>query len=170
MFSREQFHQHMNLWKNYEKTYKKMLKEKPQGDREWNKNFLYNREGYLLHNFFFGQFADDPSGIGPLLSSQIRKDFGSISQWRKVFSEMAAGCRPAGWAILCWSNIDGKLTHILADDHTEFGLDMHIILILDMYEHAYFIDYGSDKKQYIQDFLDQVDYQIAEERLAYLID
>jgi len=68
------------------------------------------------------------------------------------------------WAIVAWDTKKGKLMQYNADSHNQGGVWGCVpIIVLDVYEHAYFIDFGSDRKQYIEAFWKNFDWQAAEE-------
>ena len=68
-----------------------------------------------------------------------------------------------GWAVLCWDTHDQALRVYTGDAHNQGGVWGCLpILVLDVYEHAYFMDYGSDRKAYIADFWKNVDWKKAD--------
>ena len=70
-----------------------------------------------------------------------------------------------GWAIIAWDTKDGKLRQYNADAHNQGGVWGCIpIIVLDVYEHAYFADYGSDRKAYIAAFWKNLDWKAANAR------
>ena len=74
------------------------------------------------------------------------------------------GMAARGWAIIAWDTKDGKLRQYNADAHNQGGVWGCIpIIVLDVYEHAYFIDFGSDRKAYIEAFWKNFDWKSAEE-------
>ena len=72
-----------------------------------------------------------------------------------------------GWVILAYDLNDGRLHNYISDIHNQ-GIVLGTIplIVLDMYEHAYFIDFGTDKKSYIDWFLSSINWEIVEERLG----
>jgi superoxide dismutase, Fe-Mn family len=65
---------------------------------------------------------------------------------------------------------DGKLRNFLLDAHNLYGtLGISPILVMDMYEHAYFIDFGSDKKSYIEAFFKNLDWQVVNKKFQNII-
>ena len=69
-----------------------------------------------------------------------------------------------GWSVLCWDTKVGDLRHYNGDAHNQGGVWGCLpIIVLDVYEHAYFIDFGSDKKGYIEAFWKNFNWAVAEE-------
>ena len=75
----------------------------------------------------------------------------------------AAAMAARGWAILAWNPMVAQLRQYNADAHNQGGVWGCIpVIVLDVYEHAYFIDYGADRKAYIADFWKTFDWAAAE--------
>lgn len=119
-------------------------------------NEAFARNGVLLHESYFATMGGDgiPNTTLPLYQ-QIEKDFGSFEQFKAHF--IATGMAVRGWAVLAWDFNDQKLHIYGCDSHEHGGIWGTIPLVtLDVYEHAYFIDFGSDRKGYIDAFLQNI--------------
>jgi superoxide dismutase, Fe-Mn family len=111
----------------------------------------------ILHEIYFdslgGHGNDPPSGLGEPpaeLARALERDFGSVSAWRTEFTAMAkALAGGSGWAILAWSERFGRLVNQWAPDHAHALAGAAPILALDMYEHAYHIDFGAKAAAYV---------------------
>ncbi len=119
--------------------------------------------GVYLHEWYFDVLGGDgTSEKAPELSNALIQKWGSLEQGLKYFS--ACGMAARGWSVLCWDIKAGKLKHYNADSHNQGGVWGCVpIITLDCYEHAYFIDFGSDKKSYIEHFWKNLDWAKAEE-------
>lgn len=119
--------------------------------------------GIYLHEWYF----DVLGGIGnpdeaPELSKAIAEKWHSLEVGLKYFSACAMAAR--GWSVLCWDVKRGRLKHYNSDSHNQGGVWGCLpIIVLDVYEHAYFIDFGSDKKSYIEHFWKNMNWAKAEE-------
>ena len=119
--------------------------------------------GVYLHEWYF----DVLGGSGtieeaPELSKALIENWGSIENGLKYFSECAMAAR--GWSVLCWDTKDGGLRQYNSDAHNQGGVWGCLpIIVLDVYEHAYFIDHGSDKASYIAAFWKNLNWKAAEE-------
>jgi Fe-Mn family superoxide dismutase len=112
--------------------------------------------GMYLHEYYFSVLGGDGSAKGEIIQA-IEKEFGSYENWLADFK--AAGMVARGWVVLAYDTQDGRLHNYLCDAHNHGGIwGAFPILVMDMYEHAYFIDYGSDRKTYIEDYLKNLDW------------
>lgn len=108
----------------------------------------------ILHEIYFGGFAGDARAPGSRLGQQIERDFGSFDRWRAEFAGMGkAQSGGSGWVLLTWSPRAGRLINTWAADHTMTAADGAVLLALDMYEHAYAIDYGARAGAYVDAFM-----------------
>lgn len=123
----------------------------------------YALDGVILHELYFNNLGG-PGGIphGSLLR-RIEDDYGSFDNWVKDF--IATGMAARGWAVLAYDPRDNRLHNFLQDAHDEGVIaNARAILVMDVYEHAYFIDYGTRKRDYITSFMQNVDWMAAERR------
>jgi Fe-Mn family superoxide dismutase len=119
--------------------------------------------GVYLHEWYFDVLGGDGNTAhAPELSKALEEKWGSVQDGLQYFSECAMAAR--GWSVLCWDIKAGRLKHYNADAHNQGGVWGCIpIIVLDVYEHAYFIDFGSDRKAYIEAFWKNFDWTAAEE-------
>jgi len=119
--------------------------------------------GVYLHEWYFDVLGGD--GIAdkaPELSKTLTEKWGSVENSIKYMSECAMASR--GWAVLAWDTKRQKVMQYNGDSHNQGGVWGCLpIIVLDVYEHAYFIDFGSDKKAYIEAFWKNLDWAKAEE-------
>src|SRR5262245_7129394 len=108
----------------------------------------------LLHELYFdglGGSGDAPEGA---LAEAIARDFGSYERWRAEFTAMGRALGGgSGWAVLTRSPRDGSLANVWAADHTHALAGGTPILALDMYEHAFHIDFGTNAAAYVDAFM-----------------
>jgi len=115
-----------------------------------------------LHEWYFDILGGDGStDKAPELSKAISAKWGSVENFIKYFSECGMAAR--GWCVLAWDTKDGELKQYNTDVHHEGVWGAFPIITLDVYEHAYFIDYGSDRKKYIEDYWVNFNWTAAEE-------
>lgn len=121
----------------------------------------FNANGMVLHELFFSSLGGDGNPNGKVLE-KILEDFGSFEKWKEDFIACAMCSR--GWCVLAFDYSDCKLHNYLVDFH-HFGAVWNCIplLVLDVFEHAYFIDYGIDRKAYIEDMMSMVDWNFVNE-------
>ena len=116
--------------------------------RELKVEQTFAANAVLLHEAYFDILGGDGKPAGGIVEA-IAKDYDSFENW--VIHFKALGSASRGWVILAYDFNEGALRNYIADSHNSFGVwGAAPILVLDMYEHAYFIDFGADKKAYIE--------------------
>lgn len=123
--------------------------------------------GMVLHQVYFSVLGGNGDAAGTGIKTAIEAAFGSWERFVEEFIATAMGAR--GWAILAWDSFDKNL-HIYAGDAQNQGGVWGSIPLLpcDVYEHAYFLDFGSDRKAYVAAFLQNVNWGVVEESFLKL--
>jgi Fe-Mn family superoxide dismutase len=120
----------------------------------------------VLHETYFGNLGGDGKITTPMTAA-IEEQFGTVDAWRREFiasaQAMAGG---SGWALLGFSRRDHRLYNQVASDHAQAIVDALPILALDMYEHAYHIDFGANATAYIDAFMRNIDWATVGERMT----
>ena len=126
-------------------------------------NESFNTSGMILHEIYFDGLGGDGTMAGQI-AEKIKQDFGSFENWKAEFLGMARSSR--GWALLC--SFDGKL-HNYAVDYHDIGAvwGARVLLALDAWEHAYYLDYGPDKEKYFEAFFRNINWNKASARLEW---
>jgi Fe-Mn family superoxide dismutase len=120
--------------------------------------------GVYLHEYYFSCLGGNPSAElgadgGALIGALVAK-WGSLEKFIGMFS--ASGMAVRGWVVLALDTHANELKIYGCDSHNQGGVWGCLpIMVLDVYEHAYFIDYGSDRKKYIADFWKNMDWAAA---------
>jgi Fe-Mn family superoxide dismutase len=115
----------------------------------------------ILHEVYFDNLGGGAIHSGPLADA-IARDFGSLDRWRTQFSAMGkAEGGGSGWVILSYSPRDKRLVNQWAADHTTTLAGGRPVLVLDMYEHAYHMDYGAAAARYVDVFMDAIRWDNA---------
>ncbi len=130
--------------------------------RELKLEETWNANGAILHELYWGAMGGDGKLAEGPLAKKITEDFGSLDAWKADFVACAKSSR--GWTILNMDfSTDGKLRNALLDLHNVGGLTGAApLLVLDVYEHAYYHKFGPDRAAYIQAFMDNIDWAKAE--------
>jgi Fe-Mn family superoxide dismutase len=131
----------------------------------------------ILHENYFdslgGHGDDPPSGLAEppaALARALERDFGSFIAWRAEFTAMAkALAGGSGWAILAWSERLGRLVNQWAADHTHGLSGASPILALDMYEHAYHLDFGAKAAAYVDQVMANLNWERIGARYRFAI-
>ncbi|MBI2483463.1 superoxide dismutase [Candidatus Uhrbacteria bacterium] len=115
--------------------------------------------GVYLHEYYFNVLGGNGKPEGSLVDAIVAK-YGTLEQFVAFFS--ATGMAVRGWVVLAWDTHAGRLKIYGADSHNQGGVwGAMPIIVLDVYEHAYFMDYGSDRKKYIEDFWTNMNWAAA---------
>jgi Fe-Mn family superoxide dismutase len=118
----------------------------------------------LLHELYFASLGGDGKPT-PALAEALARDFGSVDRWRSDFVAMANALGGgSGWVVLVYVSRDGRLVNQFAAEHTQAVAGGIPILALDMYEHAYHIEFGANCKAYVDAFMRNVDWQAVQDR------
>jgi superoxide dismutase, Fe-Mn family len=117
----------------------------------------------ILHEAYFASLGPTAGRPGSPLASQINKDFGSEKAWRDQFMAMGKALGGgSGWVLLSWSPRAGRLVNQWAFDHTMTIANSEVLLALDMYEHAYHMDFGARAAAYVDAFMGALNWTTAD--------
>lgn len=126
---------------------------------------LINSRGnsVVLHELYFDGLSPNSGDTTIDVKTAIENRFGSIEKW---WSDFAASAKDAaGWAMLVKHPANGKLYNVVSDEHTMGVLWMAVpLVVIDVYEHAFYIDYQNRKAEYVDKFLRHIDWQQANAR------
>ena len=114
-----------------------------------------------LHELYFEGIGagGDPSGG---LAKAVERDFSSIAKWREQFAALGkAQGGGSGWVLLCYLPRDKRLVNAWAADHTMTPANGRPLMALDMYEHAYAIDFGAKAAAYVDAYMGALKWDTA---------
>lgn len=178
-FSETLLKNHFTLYQGYvtntnkvNETLEQMLKDGKTGTPEFaelKRRFGWEFNGMRLHEYYFenlgGKTALDK--YGPL-GKQMQSDFGSYEVWEKDFRAVGT-MRGIGWVVLYQDNLNGRLFNIWVNEHDVSHLaGCNPILIMDVFEHAFMLDYGLKRADYIEAFFKNIDWNAGETRLEVI--
>lgn len=119
-----------------------------------------------LHELYFDGLGGN-GALGVDIEAVLTRDFGSPARWRAEFTAMGkALAGGAGWVLLSLGFEDGRLRNHWAADHTHAAAFAVPILALDMYEHAYHLDFGADAGAYVEAFMANIAWDGVARRYA----
>lgn len=122
----------------------------------------------ILHELYFNSLGA-PAAPSAALAAAIERDFGSHERWAAEFAAMGKALGGgSGWVLLTWSPREQRLANQWAADHTMTLAGSTPILALDMYEHAYALDYGAKAGAYVDGFMKNARWTHATQRFAKL--
>lgn len=134
---------------------------------------LNNAGGYYNHKLFFEILTSDKTTPSATLAKAIEKDFASVADFKKQFTELANKQFGSGWVWLVYNAKDKKL-QLAATQNQDNTLmkDAEIkgtpIIGLDLWEHAYYLKYNSSRKDYINKFFDFVNWEVISKKFEKL--
>jgi len=175
-FSETLLKNHFTLYQGYvtntnklAETLGQMLKDGKVATPEFaelKRRFGWEFNGMRLHEYYFenlgGKGGLDKNGK---LAKKLAEDFGSYEEWEKDFKGVGA-MRGIGWAVLYQDLQSGKLFNCWINEHDVGHLaGCNPILIMDVFEHAFMIDYGLKRADYIAAFFKNIDWKAVESRL-----
>jgi len=133
------------------------------------KTLSFNIGGHILHSVFWpslapsGKGGGEPSGV---LGNVLKKEFGSFERFRKEFSQAAASVEGSGWAALSFCRQTNRPIIMQIEKHnTNIYPMFRILMVLDVWEHAYYLDYKNARAKFVDAFWDIVNWNEVNKRL-----
>jgi Fe-Mn family superoxide dismutase len=175
-FSEVLLKNHITLYQGYVTNTNKLmdtLKEMLKTDKATTPEFAelkrrlgWEFNGMRLHEYYFDAMGGDGAvDTNSRLAQKKITDFGSIETWSKDYRATGA-MRGIGWVVMYQDNIDGKLFNCWINEHDAgHPAGCTPILVMDVFEHAYMLDYGLKRADYVEAFFKNVDWQVVEARL-----
>jgi len=118
----------------------------------------------IIHELYFDCLGGEGEPKGAL-AEQLAKDFGSTARWKAEFVAVGKALGGgSGWVLLTWSPRDKRLVNTWAADHTMTLANGRPILAMDMYEHAYAMDYGAAAAKYVDAFMQGIRWETVASR------
>lgn len=176
-FSDQLLKNHFTLYQGYVTNFNKLNdilvaleKDNKYGTPEYselNRRLGWEWNGMRLHEYYFGNMTASPAGAArpAQLDEQLSKNFGSFELFEKDFKAMGA-MRGIGWVVLYHDKESDRLFNVWINEHDAGHLSgCTPLLVLDVFEHAFILDYGTKRADYIEAFVKAVDWNIVESRL-----
>ena len=130
------------------------------------RDLSFNASGHVLHSIFWPNMS--PSGgskPGGKLGDQINQDFGSFDSFKLQFSNAAKTVEGSGWGILAYDSLSDQLLTLQAEKHQNLTAQGTIpLLVLDVWEHAYYLQYKNDRGSYVDKWWNVVNWSDVEKR------
>jgi len=132
------------------------------------KDLAFNLGGHVNHSVFWTNMSPDggdkPTGE---LASAIDDNFGSFDKFQAHFAATALGVQGSGWSVLAWDSIGQRLIiQQFFDQQANFAAGTVPLLMLDVWEHAYYLDYKNVRADYVKAFWNIVNWENVQQRLA----
>jgi Fe-Mn family superoxide dismutase len=137
------------------------------------KELSFQAGGHILHGLFWknlappGKADEQPGGV---LADSLDKEFGSFERFRKEFTAAAISTEGSGWAALARCGMTGRLLIMQIEKHNvNVFPHIRIIMVLDVWEHAYYLDYRNERPKYVDAFWNIVNWDEVNLRLEALL-
>jgi len=172
--SEKQLTAHFGLYKGYVNKLNE-IEEKLKSANPSASNYSYGEfselkrreavafNGSFLHELYFDNLSNEVGEISNDLKSAIEKSFGSFDKW--VADIKGTATSTPGWVVLTYNRKDNTLHNYIMYEH-HIGLPVHqeVLLALDCWEHAFMIDYGTTKAEYLNAFFNNLDWNVVNKR------
>jgi superoxide dismutase, Fe-Mn family len=137
------------------------------------KDLAFNIGGHILHSTYWENMAPAGKGgggqPGGAIADVINKEYGSFDAFKKLFSATAASCEGSGWAVLAMHPcIDRPFIMQIEKHNVNVYPDFKIIMALDVWEHAYYVDYKNERPKFIEAFWNIVNWNQVEKNLSFV--
>lgn len=171
-FSDAMLKNHFTLYQGYVTNTNKLideLKTTQPGTPQYNemkRRFGWEWNGMRLHELYFGNMTKDANELGEgKLKKVLDYAWGSFENWKKDF--VACGTmRGIGWVVLAYDPVGKTVFNIWINEHDEGHLAGAVpILIMDVFEHAFILDYGLKRVDYIESFFKAIDWSVVSSRM-----
>lgn len=132
------------------------------------KELSFNISGHILHSLFWLNMKKPQENNLPNNSilGLINKNFSNFERFKKEFSNTALSVEGSGWSALAYDNIADRLIIIQIEKHNvNLVPKLNLILVLDVWEHAYYLDYKNDRAKYIENFWSAIDWNEVNTRI-----
>jgi Fe-Mn family superoxide dismutase len=137
------------------------------------KELSFQAGGHVLHSLFWRNLAPaakagkEPGGA---LAEALKNEFGSFERFKKEFSAAAASTEGSGWAALAWCGMTGRPLIMQIEKHNvNVYPTIRILMVLDVWEHAYYLDYKNERPKFVEAFWNIVDWDECNQRLEAII-
>jgi superoxide dismutase, Fe-Mn family len=130
--------------------------------------------GHILHKLFWENLAPTQKAVkephSGSLSDALKNEFGSFERFKKELSSVAALTEGSGWAALTRCGLTGRLLIMQIEKHNvNVYPQLRILMVLDVWEHAYYLDYKNERPKFVEAFWNIVNWDVVNNRLEALI-
>ncbi|MBN1655324.1 MAG: superoxide dismutase [Deltaproteobacteria bacterium] len=139
------------------------------------KKLSFNIGGHMLHSLFWGNLAPQGKGGGDELdgplASVLNKEYGSVERFTKEFTQAAVSTEGSGWAALTYCTQTARPLIMQVEKHnTNIYPTFAVLMVLDMFEHAYYLDYQNDRAKFVDAFFHILNWNVVNQRFERLLE
>lgn len=147
---------HKSYVEGLNKAEREMAKARRSGDfsliKHWEREAAFHGAGHYLHTIFWHNMSPHGGGMPTdAIAREMKRTFGSLQQFKRHFSAAAENVEGGGWALLVWAPRSHRVEILQAEKHQNLSQQDAIpLLVLDVWEHAYYLKYNNNRKKYIE--------------------
>ena len=174
--SRKTHDEHLKLWQGYANKTNEIRKALAEMEVDPSKaNQVYSQiralkadysfayEGYINHNIYFDTIGGDGGPAQGRVADLIKETYGDFDTWAADFK--ATGVAGRGWAFLAYDLDERRVFNYIGDAQNTYPIWNHVCLLgLDVYEHAYYLDFGTARAKYIDAWFQVIDWDAVNRR------
>lgn len=131
------------------------------------KSLAFNIGGHKLHSLFWDNLSPNSKNPEGRLLEKLEESFGSLSRFKREFFDAALTVEGSGWATL---SIDSESKKLMINQIEKHGNNVYtsfpLLMVIDMFEHAYYIDRKNDKAKFLDSCWYLIDWEVVEKRLT----
>ncbi|MDD4188323.1 MAG: superoxide dismutase [Bacilli bacterium] len=172
--SKETLENHYNLlYEGYVNNFNKVLQDLENARLTNNydnikaleKDLAFQGGGAILHTMYFENLTPQKTNISQSLKRKIEEDFGGINEFREQFIKSTSKIEGSGWGILGYNKSLNKLIILQVEKHSNLSIwDFIPLLVIDIWEHAYYLDYQTKKEEYLNKTMDIINWDVVSKR------
>jgi len=136
--------------------------------KHWEGEIAFHGAGHFLHTIFWNNMGPSQGKRSEKLEMMLKQSFGSYNNFMNLFIEASSKVEGSGWGILAYEPIGKRLLVLQAEKHQNRSPWAAIpILVIDVWEHAYYLKYQNKRKDYVKAFFNIINWDDVSERLEW---
>jgi superoxide dismutase, Fe-Mn family len=175
--SRQTHDEHLKLWQGYANQTNNLRKAIAELDTDPAKanqifsqmralkvDYTFAYEGLINHNVYFDTIGGEGGAATGEVAKLIEAAYGTFEAWAADWK--ATGIAGRGWVYLAYDHAEGRVFNYIGDAQNTFPIWNHTLLLaMDVYEHAYFLDFGTARAKYIDAYMQVIDWSAVNARM-----
>jgi Fe-Mn family superoxide dismutase len=151
-------------------TLAKLTAARNSGDFEaitaLSRNLAFHGSGHVMHCLFWHSMTPGGAEAPDSLAASMKESFGSVEAAKKQFAAATKAVEGGGWGVLAYEPIAGRLVILQSEKHQDLTIWGAVpLLVCDVWEHAYYLQYANDRASWVDNFLKLADWTFAAKRL-----
>ncbi len=135
--------------------------------RAIERDLAFNASGHSMHTIFWNNMVQGGGKPGGVIADKINQDFGKFDSFKEQLGNAAKQVEGSGWGILAYEPVSDQLVTLQAEKHHDLTIQgMTPILVVDVWEHAYYLQYRNDRGSYVDAWWNVVNWGDVEKRLS----